>query len=136
MTTVFRNYSTLISIVLLLAVLIFAWLFPFTGLILGIIILLFSLIIASFAVAGKHREAYLQGKVTRGVFVRNTLLEIFGILLAMTLAGLLGRYISQMATEQISNELSKLIAGILIGLLVGIGVGLLVKRIWGRVVKL
>jgi hypothetical protein len=136
MNTVFKNYSTLILVLLLLLVLICAWLFPSAGLILGVTVFLFGLIMASFAVIGKHREAYLQGKITRGVFVRKVLTEIFGILLAMTLAGLLGRYIAQIATEHINNDLTKLIIGILIGLLAGIGVGILIKHTWGRIVKL
>jgi len=136
MTTVFKNYTTLISVLLLLVVLIFAWLFPSTGLIFGVIVFIFGLTMASFAIIGKHREAYLQGKITRSVFVRKVLAEIFGILLAMTLAGLLGRYIAQIATEHINNDLTKLIIGILIGLLAGIGVSILVKHTWGRIVRL
>ena len=83
----------------------------------------------------KWLRQYKEGKITRTILVRNIFLEIIGILLAMTLAGLLGRYIAQIATVQIANELVKLIAGILIGLLVGMGVGLLVKRTWGRWLK-
>lgn len=79
---------------------------------------------------------YKQGNITRMVLARNIFVEIFGILLAMTLAGLLGRYIAQIVIEHIINDLTKLIASILIGLLAGMGVGLVVRRTWGRVVKL
>lgn len=136
MTTVFKNYRTLISVALLLVVLFFARLFPAAGLILGVTFLLFSLIIASLAVIGKHREAYRQGQITRAIFIRNIFVEILGVLIAMALAVLLGRYIAQIATEHINNALTKFIAGILIGLLVGIGVSILVKHAWGRIVKL
>lgn len=136
MTTVFKNYRTLISVALLLVVLFFARLFPAAGLILGVTFLLFSLIIASLAVIGKHREAYRQGQITRAIFIRNIFVEILGVLIAMALAVLLGRYIAQIATEHINNALTKFIAGILIGLLVGIGVSILVKHVWGRIVKL
>jgi len=71
----------------------------------------------------------------RSMFVLNIFLEILGILLAMTLAGLFGRHIAQIATEQINNDLTKLIAGIVIGLLAGMGVGILMKRAWGRLLK-
>lgn len=136
MTTIFKNYSTLIlALLLLIIVFICAWLFPSAGLILGVTVFLFSLVIASFAVTRKHRQAYLQGKITRGIFIRNVLVEIFGILLAMVLAGLLGRYIAQIATEHINNDLTRLITGILVGLLAGTGVSVLVKHTWGRIVK-
>lgn len=136
MTTVFKNYRTLISVALLLVVLFFARLFPAAGLILGVTFLLFSLIIASLAVIGKHREAYRQGQITRAIFIRNIFVEILGVLIAMALAVLLGRYVAQIATEHINNALTKFIAGILIGLLVGIGVSILVKHAWGRIIKL
>ena len=58
-----------------------------------------------------------------------------GLRFAMVLAGLLGRYIAQIATQHISNDLIKLAAGIVTGLLVGIGVGVLMQRIGGRFVK-
>jgi hypothetical protein len=83
----------------------------------------------------EQRVAYRQGNITRFVLVRNVALEIISILLAMTLAGLLGRFIAQIATEQINNNTTKLIAGILIGLLVGMGVGILVKRTCGQLLK-
>jgi len=90
---------------------------------------------ASLSVVKRNRGMYLQGKITRGVFLRNTTLEIFGILLAMGLAGLLGRYLSQAVTLQISHTLTRIMTGILLGVLVGAGVSLLVKRTWGRLVK-
>jgi len=108
------------------------WLMPFAASALGIDFLLFSLAIAIYFIFEKHREAYRQGNITRAIFVRNILFEIFGILLAMTLAGLLGGYIAQIATDQITNDLTKLIAGVVIGLLAGIGVGFIVSRIWGK----
>ena len=134
MTTVFRNHSTLISIALFLAILITIWLFPSTGLMLGIIFLLFSFVVASSAIFNKHREAYLQGKITRVIFMRNILVEIIGILLALILAGLCGPYIAKIATGQINNDLTRLIAAIIISLLAGMGIGVLVKRAWARFV--
>lgn len=85
--------------------------------------------------AQRNWKTYLQGKITRSVFMRNVILEIFGILLAMTLAGLLGRYIAEVATAQITNDIARFIAGILIGLLAGVCVAILVKRTWGRLLK-
>ena len=134
MTTLFRKHSTLISVVLLLAFVFSAWKFPPARSVLGMAFLLFGFAIASTFVIGKHRQAHLQGRITRAVFVRNSLFEITGILLTMLLAGLLGRYLAQVAIEQFSNDLTKLVAGIVTGLLVGIGMGLLIKYTWGRFV--
>ena len=88
-------------------------------------VLFATLIITVALTARKHWRSYKQGNITRNVVMRNMLLDIFGILLAMTLAGLFGRHIAEIATEQINNDLTKLIAGVVIGLVVGIGIGLL-----------
>ena len=58
-----------------------------------------------------------------------------GILIAMVLAGMVGKYIAQISTAQISSELTKLIAGIVISLLAGMSIGILVNRTWGEFVK-
>jgi NhaP-type Na+/H+ or K+/H+ antiporter len=94
-----------------------------------------SFVLASFPVIEKHRQAYLQGKISRGIYIRNILFDVVGILLALILAALLGRYLAGIVTEQISNNLTKLIAGILVGLLIGLAVGIFVKGAWGRIAK-
>jgi uncharacterized membrane protein len=58
-----------------------------------------------------------------------------GDLLAMVLAGLLGRFIAQIMTQQIGNDQIRIAAGIATGLLVGIGVGVVMHHIWGRFMK-
>jgi hypothetical protein len=90
---------------------------------------------ASLVVVRKHRRQYLQGLVPRTVFLRNASVELFGILLAMALAGLVGRYAAQIATEQVDHGLARLITGVTVALLAGTGAGLLVKRTWGRLTK-
>lgn len=128
-----KKYMIPISLLVLLVVL---WQFPTAINAIFVAILAISLTTAILVIFKKQREAYLQGKISRGVFVRATFLEIIGILLAMILAGLFGRYIAQVATAQIANDLIKLIAGIVIGLLAGMGVGVLVQRTWGRLMKI
>ena len=135
MAAFFRKYSTPILFFLLLTLLVLAWLFPSDGLILGIIFLLLSFFITSSAVLEKHREAYLQGKIGRSIFIRNVLLEGTGILLAMVLAGVLGRVMAGMATRQIEDGLVRVIAGIMVGMLVGIGIGTVARKTWGRLAK-
>jgi hypothetical protein len=53
----------------------------------------------------------------------------------MVLAGFLGRYIAQIATQRIGNDLIKLAADIATGLLVGIGVEVVMRRLSGRFMK-
>jgi len=130
-----KKYLPIISISLLPILLFFLWQYPSTIPVFGIAFLLFSLAVAVSSIFKKQREAYLQGKVTRGIFARNVILETFGILLTLTLAGLFGRTIAVIATEPIQHDLTKLIAGMVIGLLVGMGVGILMKRTWGRMIK-
>ena len=118
----------LIPVSLILVLMLSAWLLPSAMPVLGIAIIVISLSIAFFSVFRKHRMAYRQGSLTRAAFLRNTFLDIFGILLAVVLAGLLGRYIIGMVARPISNNTARLIAAIIVGLLVGLGVGLFVNR--------
>ena len=99
------------------------------------IVLFISFAIAIFFVVQKQMKLYREKPTSRIKLARNVLFESLGILLAMVLAGLLGRYIAQIGTAQISNDLTKLMAGIVIALLAGMGVGFLVKRTWGRLIK-
>ena len=99
------------------------------------IALIISFAIAIFFVVQKQMKLYREKPTSRIKLARNVLFESLGILLAMVLAGLLGRTIAQIGTAQISNDLTKLMAGIVIALLAGMGVGFLVKRTWGRLIK-
>ena len=66
--------------------LVLAWAFPAMGLKLGIAFLLFSFLIASLVVLEKHRKAYRKDELTRGIFIRNAVLEVSGTFLGMLLA--------------------------------------------------
>jgi hypothetical protein len=130
-----RKYSTPILFLVLITLLVLSWRFPGAGLRLGIVFLLFSLVTGNLAVIQKHKKAYQQGNITRVVFIRNVVLEILGMLLSMSLAGLLGRQAAAMATRHIDDGLIRLIAGLLVGLLAGIAIGFVVRQTWGRLVK-
>lgn len=134
MTAFLTKHSTTILMSGLMILLILAWIFPTAGLKLGIAFLLLTFFIASLAVLEKHKQAYRKEKVTRGVFIRNAVLEINGTFLVMLLAGLLGRYAAQITTQQIGNDLIRVGAGIGVGLLVGLGVGMLAKKTLRRLV--
>lgn len=129
MMTWLKNHSTTIFALLLLTMLVLIWLFPSSKLIIETIFLLFSFVIASSAVIAKNKESYDQGN-----FVRNTILDVFGILLAMVLAGLLANHIAQIAISQTGNGLAKSFVAVVMGLLVGMGAGILTKRIRERIV--
>jgi hypothetical protein len=122
-------------ILLFMSMVVALWKFPLATPIIAIAFLLVGVVVAISAIIKKHRESYHQGKITLGVFVRNVSVEVLGILLAVALAGLLGRFIAQMALEQIHHDSIKLIGGIIIGMLAGMSIGVLVKRTWGRLVK-
>ena len=117
-----------IAFLLFVATIISTLLLAFPTPIYGVVLILLSATVAVSSILKKNKESYLQGRITHGVFVRNVLVETLGILLAMTLAGLLGRYLAQITTAQIANEFTKLFVGILIGLLAGMGVGFIVSR--------
>ena len=119
-----------LSILLIASLLVPGWAGAITS-----IVLFISFAIAIFPVVQKQIKLYREKPMSRVKLARNVLFESMGILLAMVLAGLLGRYIAQIGTAQISNDLTKLIAGIMIALLAGMGVGVLVKRTWERLVK-
>ena len=135
MTAFFKKHSFKILISLLLTLLLLAWIFPSAGLKLGIAFLLVSFLIASLAVLEKHKLAYRKGEITQSVFIRNAVLEISGTFLIMLLAGILGRYVAEFATQQIGNDLIRIIAGIVVGLIVGLGIGFLAKKTLRRLVE-
>ncbi len=130
-----KKHFALISILFLFVFMFSAWKFRSAAPLVGVTFLGFSLGMAISAVVAKHAEAYREGRLTRLAFARNIFLDIFGILLAMALAALLGRYLSELAAKQVDGTLLRFVVGILVGLLVGIGVGILVRKTWGRFIK-
>lgn len=124
-----------IPFLLLLVMLLSIWLLPSATPVLGIALVVISLVLAFFSILTKHRTACREGRITRMILVRNVFLDMFGILLAMTLAILLAKYVVRIATYSIDSDTARLIASILIGMLVGIVVGISVNGIWGRFVK-
>ena len=87
---------------------------------------------AIFVILREQRKLYREKRISRIQLVRNVLFQVAGVLLAMALASVLGRWIVDAATQQISNGLIKFITGMVVGLLAGMGVGFLVKQMWGR----
>jgi hypothetical protein len=127
--------SLAISLLFVLALFLSARLYPPIGITLGIIFLLFGLAMTAYMVVKKNREACLQGKLSVGAAVRNSILEIGGILLAMLLAGRVGRPLAEMVTSQIAHEIIRMVAGLVTGLLTGAAIGAFVKGVSNRMVR-
>jgi hypothetical protein len=127
--------SIVLSILIIFTLFITSWRIPQVGMALGLIFLLFSLTATSYTIIKKNRKAYMEGKLSLFISIKNTGLEISAILFAMASAGLIGRYISTIATGNISSHPLKLITGVGIGILVGWGIGLLMKLASSRVFR-
>jgi hypothetical protein len=119
-----------LSILLIVSLVVPGWAGTLTG-----IVLFISFAIAIYSVVQKQIKLYGEKPTSRVKLAWNVLFEIMGVLLAMVLAGLLGRTIAQIGTAHINNELTKLIAGIVMALLAGMAIGTLVTRTWGRLIK-
>ena len=130
-----HSLSIIVSLLIILTLVAVTWMIPAAGRILWIILLLYGLAITSYMIVKKHREEYLQGNISRAIFVRNVFLEITGVLLTMILAAILGRYLVILATSQMRHDIIRFITGIMIGLSVGIVVGISIKQLSLRLVK-
>jgi hypothetical protein len=130
-----KKYSTLAIIFLPIILFILMVLYPFLSVALGIICFLFGVIVISYSICKTNRESYLQGKISRLIFFRNSLIEIIGFLLALILAALIGKYLAVLGTRQIDHENARLLAGLVIGLLAGAVIGALVKGVSNRMVR-
>jgi hypothetical protein len=129
-----KKFIVLIPIALLLGV-IAAWQSPWVRLVLLMMLLLFGIVQSLASVIAKHRTARQLGRITSTALVGNVLIEIIFLLSVMALAGILGRYAAQLATQQIDHDFMRFVAGIVTGMLVGIGVGAALHPLWGRLVK-
>ena len=133
--TFILTYRTILSIGLILMLFAVFFLVPGWAVVTAGIVFSLSVGMTIFSIVQKQRNLYRE-KPTNGIkLARNVLFEIMGILVAMILAGLLGRHMAQIVTQQISNDLIKFTASIATGLLVGIGAGIVMQRIWGRFIK-
>ena len=135
MTTFLKDRSTLIFVLLLLAMLILTWLFPSSRFLIEAAFLLVSLALASLVVVGKNRESYKQGKLTRGAFVGHSLFDVFSVLLAMAATGWLAHSVAQILMAQAGSDVRTLAAVLAASLLAGVSIGMLMKRIRRQVLS-
>ena len=136
MLTWFSKHIAIISLLLIVVLIVISLLSPSTAGILGIVILLLGLVLTIITIIRRHRQAYLQGQISRIVYFRNVVFEITGVLLAMILAAWIGNRIALSATRQIDHTLTRFLAVILVGLLIGVIVGTLVKKTWNSLLKI
>jgi hypothetical protein len=136
MLTWLSKHIAITSLLLIAVLIVVSLLSPSVGGILGTIILLFGLVLTGFTLIRKHRASYLQGQISRVVYIRNAIFEIIGVLMAMFLAAWIGNQIALLATRQIDNALTRFSAIILIGLTIGVIVGTLVKKTWNSLLKI
>ena len=130
----FLFYRTALSIILILALLSGAVFLPGWANTIAAGVVFLSLSIAVYAVVQKHARLQQGKPASKIVMARNILVELTGILLAMLLAGLVGRYAAEAATRPISDESIKLVLRIFVAAGVGLGIGFVVRRAWGRLV--
>ncbi len=71
MELIAKNYLQFISCSFLMLIVIAFWKFPLSAPVLAIAFLLVSLMTAVWLIIKKYRKSYLEGKLTRGIFVRN-----------------------------------------------------------------
>ena len=128
MATFFKKYQSIIFALLILSLFGVAWLFPSIGIIFGVIFVLLSLSISSYIVISRYREAYLKGRLPRNVSMHNMRIEMVCIIIAMTIAGLLGWYLALVAAGYAGSALIRTVIGIGIGLLVGLVLGAILKK--------
>ena len=127
--------SIIISVLLIISLLASIWVNQAVGTTLGLIFLLFGLFATSYTIINKNRIAYQLGEIPLPLAIRNAILEISAILLAMAFAGLAGRYLSIIATGNMSSHPLKLVTGIGIGILVGWAIGLFIKFASSRLIR-
>jgi len=104
------------------------------GAIAGIMIFIIAAM-SLFGVLRNEVNLYREQRISRNGLIRNVFFEAIGILFAIILAFLVGRYVIEIATGRIDNSLVRFAAGIVIGLLTGMGVGFLVNRTWGQLAR-
>ncbi len=144
MLTKLQKHAPTISILLLVALLVALFFFPPFSRVLSTIIIVFGIGTAIiFTVHGNWllrqdfdklsliaQEPHGEGKITRSDFVRNTIIDLLGMALVMSLAIFFGRLAGGYA-----GNVWGIFTGIIAGMVVGFGVAFGVNKIWGKVTE-
>jgi hypothetical protein len=121
-----KKYSTLLSVVFLLAIFISLSLFPSATPVLGIVFLLFSLAIAISSIFKKHKQA----ENPRPKIAKDILILILTLLLIIFLGGLAGMFANHYASLRFGA-----VVGLVTAMAVSFVVGYFVKKGVGKIIK-
>ena len=126
-----NKHQTLITILLVLILLTTFFLFPAQIQIVSLIMLLTSIGMAMLLIFQQHQRAYDNAECTRERMTRNLTLDLLGLLFAMGVAMVVGRWAGSYVGPR---------AGFWVGLVAGFAGGFLaawgVRSMWGRLVRL
>ena len=116
-----------VPILFLLLLVITLWEFPFVTLLLGVFFVCFSLAVSISSIIKKHK----QSENPSLKIVKEILVLIFTLALAMLLGGMAGMYANHYAAQRfgiIPGILSALVASFVIGYIVRWGIGKTISR--------
>lgn len=128
MLTSLQKYAPAISILLLAALVVALFFSPPSARLLSTIIIVFGIGTAILFTIHKNWEKHKENELTRPEFIRNTIIDLFGLALVMLSAMWLGRMAGGYAGQNWG-----MFSGIVVGMIAGFGTALVVGKVWGRV---
>jgi hypothetical protein len=140
-----KKYSAVISVLLIIAILGSLFFWPGMTATLGKFALVMSIgMVAAFSLQ-KHVRARQEGGIDNLTLLRNSAIELLGILLTMAAAIFAGRWAAEWATRLAVQAAEQtwpgariplgILAGLLAALIVGLLVGFVVQSTWGKLAK-
>jgi ribose/xylose/arabinose/galactoside ABC-type transport system permease subunit len=134
----FEKSWPFVSIALILAILASLFFWPgVTRLLSGIVIGLGLVAVLAFTVR-RPVEAHRQGRMSLPEMWRNIIIDVLGVLVAMTAvilaAGWVARAVARAAGKAWGNA-AGILAAVLVGLVIGFTVGFLVRWLWGLLTR-
>ncbi len=130
MLTILQPHARTISILLLVALIIVLLFAPNAVQILSTAIIIFGIGTAVIFTAKDNQEKRESDKLSRGEFLKDTFLDLFGLAIVMGLTIFFGR----MAGSYVGKNWG-VFAGIIAGMAVGFGVGFFAQKGWGKVAE-
>ena len=125
-----QKYAPFISFLLLAALVIALFFSPPSARLLSSIIIVFGIGTAILFTIHKNWEKRKEGELTRLEFIRNSIINLFGLALVMGAAVWLGRLTGTYVGLAWGNVL-----GIVAAMIVGFAVAFVVGKVWGKVTE-
>ncbi|MBT3322326.1 MAG: hypothetical protein HN392_08590 [Anaerolineae bacterium] len=123
-----QKYAPTISILLLIVFLTALFFYPSSTRMLSGIVIIFGIGTAIIFTIHGNWQSHKREEITRTEFLRNTFIDLLGLMLVMGLAIFLGRLVGAYAGASWG-----IFAGIIVGMAVGFGVAFLIQKIWGKI---